>query len=162
MLTKILGGYQTDFARNWLKEGISIVDAFKECVNGALESSHLNASDIQTIHVGNAAAAVENGDLSPDDALQLLNIEVVGPNGKKGRYEDVYEGRANGLHEAIFKRRQTELRRQNYTLQAFNQKSNLQILKAKEKVQKDLILSVAKENKFVTTCSAGNLSLIHI
>ena len=56
MLTKILGGYQTDFARNWLKEGISIVDAFKECVNGALESSHLNASDIQTIHVGNAAA----------------------------------------------------------------------------------------------------------
>jgi len=56
MLTKILGGYQTDFARNWLKEGMSIVDAFKECVNGALESSHLNASDIQTIHVGNAAA----------------------------------------------------------------------------------------------------------
>ena len=55
-MTKILGGYQTDFARKWLKEGISIVDAFKECVNGALESSHLNASDIQTIHVGNAAA----------------------------------------------------------------------------------------------------------
>ena len=35
---------------------MSIVEAFKECVNGALESSHLNASDIQTIHVGNAAA----------------------------------------------------------------------------------------------------------
>ena len=34
------------------------------------------------------------------------------------------------------------------------------ILKAKEKVQKDLILSVAKENKFVTTCSAGNLSYV--
>ena len=28
------------------------------------------------------------------------------------------------------------------------------------KVQKDLILSVAKENKFVTTCSAGNLSYV--
>ena len=55
-MIKILGGYQTDFARNWGKEGVSIVEAFKECVNGALESSHLNASDIQTIHVGNAAA----------------------------------------------------------------------------------------------------------
>ena len=56
MLIKILGGYQTDFARNWLKEGVSIVEAFKECVSGALESSHLNACDIETIHVGNAAA----------------------------------------------------------------------------------------------------------
>lgn len=56
MLIKILGGYQTDFARNWLKEGVSIVEAFKECVSGALESSHLNARDIETIHVGNAAA----------------------------------------------------------------------------------------------------------
>ena len=56
MLIKILGGYQTDFARNWLKEGASIVDAFKECVSGALESSRLNARDVETIHVGNAAA----------------------------------------------------------------------------------------------------------
>ena len=32
-MIKILGGYQTDFARNWLKEGVSIVEAFKECVN---------------------------------------------------------------------------------------------------------------------------------
>ena len=37
--------------------------------------------------------------------------------------------------------------------------SNL-ILKAKEKVQKDLILTVAKEEKFVTPCTAGNLSYV--
>ena len=55
-MIKILGGYQTDFARNWLKEDVSIVEAFKECVSGALESSRLNASDVETIHVGNAAA----------------------------------------------------------------------------------------------------------
>ena len=55
-MIKILGGYQTDFARNWLKEKVSIVEAFKECVSGALESSQLNARDIETIHVGNAAA----------------------------------------------------------------------------------------------------------
>lgn len=55
-LIRILGGYQTDFARNWLKEGGSIVDALKECISGALEATELNASAIETIHVGNAAA----------------------------------------------------------------------------------------------------------
>ncbi len=33
-------------------------------------------------------------------------------------------------------------------------------LKAKEKVQKDLILTVSKEEKFVTQCTAGNLSYV--
>ena len=55
MLTKILGGYQTDFARNWLKEGASIVDAFKEqglhvfgpdAYCSQLESSKVFARDI--------------------------------------------------------------------------------------------------------------------
>ena len=35
-----------------------------------------------------------------------------------------------------------------------------QFLKAKEKVQKDLILKVAKDQKFVTKCTAGNLSYV--
>ena len=34
------------------------------------------------------------------------------------------------------------------------------ILKAKEKIQKDLILTVAKKDKFVTPCTAGNLSYV--
>ena len=33
-------------------------------------------------------------------------------------------------------------------------------LKAKERVQKDLILAVSKEEKFVTKCTAGNLSYV--
>ena len=33
-------------------------------------------------------------------------------------------------------------------------------IKAKEKVQKDLILTVSKEEKFVTQCTAGNLSYV--
>ena len=35
-----------------------------------------------------------------------------------------------------------------------------QFLKAKEKVQKDLILEVARKQKFVTKCTAGNLSYV--
>ena len=34
------------------------------------------------------------------------------------------------------------------------------ILKAKEKIQKDLILTVAKKDEFVTPCTAGNLSYV--
>ena len=34
------------------------------------------------------------------------------------------------------------------------------LLKAKEKVQKDLILAVSKNNKFVTKCTAGNISYV--
>jgi radical SAM protein with 4Fe4S-binding SPASM domain len=34
------------------------------------------------------------------------------------------------------------------------------IIKAKEKVQKDIILDVAKNDKFSTYCSAGNLSYV--
>ncbi len=34
------------------------------------------------------------------------------------------------------------------------------LLKAKEKIQKDLILTVAKKNEFVTNCTAGNLSYV--
>ncbi|MAJ22947.1 MAG: hypothetical protein CBC24_03780 [Candidatus Pelagibacter sp. TMED64] len=45
------------------------------------------------------------------------------------------------------------------TKKSYGLLSNL-ILKAKEKVQKDLILTVAKEEKFVTPCTAGNLSYV--
>ena len=33
----ILGGYQTDFARNWLKEGKDVVAMMKEAVTGGAD-----------------------------------------------------------------------------------------------------------------------------
>jgi acetyl-CoA C-acetyltransferase len=50
----ILGGYQSDFARNYAKEGLEISDIVAEVVDGTLEASRTDADDIETIHVGNA------------------------------------------------------------------------------------------------------------
>ncbi len=50
----ILGGYQTDFARAWSREGLDISDMIRESAHGALENCALDAGSIQSIHVGNA------------------------------------------------------------------------------------------------------------
>ena len=52
----ILGGYQTDFARNWTKEGKHIAALIRESVVGGLAATGLAASDIEVGHVGNFAA----------------------------------------------------------------------------------------------------------
>lgn len=52
----ILGGYQTDFARNWSKENKHFSAMMREVVRGALETTGLDPKDIQTGHVGNFAA----------------------------------------------------------------------------------------------------------
>ena len=50
----ILGGMQTDFARTWSRQGQDISDMMREATIGALEACDMPASDIGTIHVGNA------------------------------------------------------------------------------------------------------------
>jgi acetyl-CoA C-acetyltransferase len=50
----VLGGYQTDFARAWSREGLDISDMLREATLGALESCDLDAGAIRSIHVGNA------------------------------------------------------------------------------------------------------------
>jgi acetyl-CoA C-acetyltransferase len=52
----ILGGYQTDFARNWTKENKHIVAMLREAVTGGLEATGLEAKDVEVAHVGNFAA----------------------------------------------------------------------------------------------------------
>jgi acetyl-CoA C-acetyltransferase len=52
----ILGGYQTDFARNWTKEKKHIAAMIREAVTGALEATSIDPRDVQTGHVGNFAA----------------------------------------------------------------------------------------------------------
>ncbi len=52
----ILGGAQTDFARNWSKENKHIVALMREAVQGALEATAIEPGDVQTAHVGNFAA----------------------------------------------------------------------------------------------------------
>ncbi len=52
----ILGGYQTDFARNWKKENKHIVAMIREAVEGGLEATGIDPKEIQVGHVGNFAA----------------------------------------------------------------------------------------------------------
>ena len=52
----ILGGYQTDFARNWTKENKHISAMFSEVVQGALEATNIDPKDVEVGHVGNFAA----------------------------------------------------------------------------------------------------------
>jgi acetyl-CoA C-acetyltransferase len=52
----VLGGYQTDFARNWTKENKHISAMFNEVVNGALHATDIPAEDVEVGHVGNFAA----------------------------------------------------------------------------------------------------------
>ena len=52
----ILGGYQTDFKRNWAREGKEIFDLFKDTLDGGLAETKLDASEIETAHVGNFAS----------------------------------------------------------------------------------------------------------
>ncbi|MBC7173069.1 MAG: thiolase domain-containing protein, partial [Polyangiaceae bacterium] len=52
----IIGGYQTDFARNWSKEKKHFVAMMREAVLGTLERTQVDPKEIETAHVGNFAA----------------------------------------------------------------------------------------------------------
>jgi acetyl-CoA C-acetyltransferase len=52
----VLGGLQTDFARNWAREGLEIADVMRETVLGGLEQARLAPRDVEVAHVGNFVA----------------------------------------------------------------------------------------------------------
>jgi len=50
----VLGGYQTDFAKVWSRQGQDISDMTREATLGALAHSRVDEAQVQSIHVGNA------------------------------------------------------------------------------------------------------------
>jgi acetyl-CoA C-acetyltransferase len=52
-MTYILGGWQSDFANNWARQGMEFADAFSEVVGEGLNAVGLEPKDIDTGHVGN-------------------------------------------------------------------------------------------------------------
>ncbi len=52
----VLGGTQTDFARNWTKEGKHISAMIREAVSGGLAETGIEPKEVQVGHVGNFAA----------------------------------------------------------------------------------------------------------
>lgn len=57
----ILGGYQTDFAQNWARNGITLFDGFADTVCKGLAATGLDASEINVGHVGNFVADLFTG-----------------------------------------------------------------------------------------------------
>lgn len=52
----LLGGYQTDFAQNWARNGLEIADGMRATVMQGLVETKLEPSDVEVAHVGNFAA----------------------------------------------------------------------------------------------------------
>ena len=57
----IAGSYQSDFARNYAREGLEISDMVAEAVTGTLRSAGLTPEDVEAIHVGNAFGQLFTG-----------------------------------------------------------------------------------------------------
>lgn len=57
----VLGGAQTDFARNWSKEGLGLVDMFAETVPAALADARVDDREVGVIHVSNLAGELFAG-----------------------------------------------------------------------------------------------------
>jgi acetyl-CoA C-acetyltransferase len=52
----VLGGYQTDFARNWTREGHDLAALVRDTAQGALAATAIEAREVEVGHVGNFAA----------------------------------------------------------------------------------------------------------
>lgn len=50
----ILGGYQSDFARNLTREGVDFAGLTAEVVTSTLHAAKIDAADVGVVHVGNA------------------------------------------------------------------------------------------------------------
>jgi|ERR1700694_1907914 len=50
----ILGGYQSDFARNFTREGHDFADLTAEVVDQTLAVAKVDAADVEVVHVANA------------------------------------------------------------------------------------------------------------
>ena len=49
----ILGGSQTDFARNWAREDLEIYDMFAQVLGDGIASAAIEPAQIEVGHVGN-------------------------------------------------------------------------------------------------------------
>ncbi|MFN0247926.1 MAG: acetyl-CoA acetyltransferase [Kofleriaceae bacterium] len=60
-MTHVLGGVQTDFARNWAREGTGLDRVVDEVIDRVVERAGIDLADIDAIHVGNAFGELFTG-----------------------------------------------------------------------------------------------------
>ncbi len=68
----ILGGAQTDFARNWAREGLEIYDMFAEALRDGITAAGIEPAQIEVGHVGNFVGDLFTGQGLLGDVLLLL------------------------------------------------------------------------------------------
>jgi acetyl-CoA C-acetyltransferase len=59
--TYILGAYQTDFARNWSRDGLGLADICAAAAHGAMADAGIEPGQVEVGHVGNFAAELYCG-----------------------------------------------------------------------------------------------------
>ncbi|MFT7287803.1 MAG: acetyl-CoA C-acetyltransferase [Halieaceae bacterium] len=74
----VIGGAQTDFARNWSREGKEIIDLFAEAFDAALADAGLQPADIDVGHVGNFVGELFAGQGLMGGFFAQLYPELVG------------------------------------------------------------------------------------
>ncbi len=74
----ILGGHQTDFAHNWTREGFEIDALLKASVEGALEQTQLEPSELDVAHVGNFVAELFCGQGQLGGLFASIHPDFVG------------------------------------------------------------------------------------
>jgi acetyl-CoA C-acetyltransferase len=82
----VLGGAQTDFARNWTKEGKHFVAMMREATLGAMEAVKIEPREIETAHVGNFAAEL----YAKQGHIGAFFVEI----------DPAFSGMPTGRHEA--------------------------------------------------------------
>ncbi|HSJ33477.1 MAG TPA: thiolase domain-containing protein, partial [Acidimicrobiia bacterium] len=79
----ILGGAQTDFARNWSKEGTTVADALSEVVTAALEDARIDASDVDGFEVGNFVGELFTGQGHLGGMVAAIHPDLAGKAGSR-------------------------------------------------------------------------------
>lgn len=79
----ILGGYQTDFARNWAKEGGGIFPGLTESVEGALEDARITPNEIDRFEVGNFVAELFTGQGHLGGMVASIHPDLAGKPGSR-------------------------------------------------------------------------------
>lgn len=79
----ILGGAQTDFARNWSKEGTTVADALSEVVTAALEDARIEASDVDGFEVGNFVGELFTGQGHLGGMVAAIHPDLAGKAGSR-------------------------------------------------------------------------------
>jgi acetyl-CoA C-acetyltransferase len=74
----VLGGWRSDFARAWSREGLDISDITRETTLRTLQDCALDASAIQSIHVGNAFGELQRGQGHLGSMVAQVVPELVG------------------------------------------------------------------------------------